>query len=113
MELSKNVAGKLAENHPKIREGVEKAMGGQILDYEAKRIKREGKQEGIREGKQEGIREGKQEGAKDMLNKVAERMIRAGRPGEEIVSFTDLGRDAIDSIGKKMKINVVWNGLEH
>ena len=64
-------------------------MGGQILDYEAKRIKNEGLNQG--------------------LSQVAERMIRDGEPGEKITSYTDLEPDTINAIGQKIKVNVIWN----
>ena len=41
-----------------LRKGVIEVMGGQVLDYEAKRIYHEGMEEGREEGRQEGREEG-------------------------------------------------------
>ena len=70
VEMTKKVARSLAAGFPNIQKGVLDVMGGQILDYEAKRIwndgisigRRAGKQEGIGIGRQEGIGIGRQEG---------------------------------------------------
>ena len=43
--MSKKVLEALTEKYTKVQEGVKKIMGGQILDYEAKRILNKGKKE--------------------------------------------------------------------
>ena len=101
IDMSKKVARNLAADYPKIREGVESIMGGQILDYEAKRIKNSGIEEGFTQGLNQGLTQG--------LTQVAERMILDGEPGEKILSYTALERDVIDAIGKRIKVHVIWN----
>ena len=49
----------LAVKYPKIREGVEKTVGGNIIEFEALRIKREGIREGERNGERNGERKGR------------------------------------------------------
>ena len=61
------------------------------------------------EGRQEGWQEGRQEGQLDMMNSVAERMISAGKPGDEISLFTTLKRQDIDRIALRMNRTVSWN----
>ena len=43
--MSERVLANLAENYEKIRKGVGSVMSGQVLDYEAKRIKYEARAE--------------------------------------------------------------------
>ena len=50
-----------------------------------------------------------QEMRQGTFNTVAERMISAGKPGSEISLFTDLGRQDIDKIARKMNRTVYWN----
>ncbi len=48
LDMSKKVVRSLLGNrYPKLREGVEEAMGGNILEYEAKTILNKGKAEGV------------------------------------------------------------------
>lgn len=42
VDMAKVVLALIAKNHPKVREGVRKVMGGRILDHEAKDILRRG-----------------------------------------------------------------------
>lgn len=44
--MSKKVLGALTEKYTRVQEEVRRVMGGQILDYEAKRILNAGKKEG-------------------------------------------------------------------
>ncbi len=46
--MSSKVAEHIAAKYSKVREGVKKIMVGKVLDYEAKRIKNQGIEEGIR-----------------------------------------------------------------
>ena len=50
MDMSSKVAEHIAAKYSKVREGVKKIMVGQVLDYEAKRIRNQGIEEGIEEG---------------------------------------------------------------
>ena len=45
----------------------------------------------------------------DTLNTVAERMISAGKPGDEISLFTNLERQDIDRIAHRLNCTVTWN----
>ena len=48
----------MLENEKKLKKGVDRIMGGQVLELESERIqrlaRRAGKREGIKEGKKEG-----------------------------------------------------------
>ena len=47
LDMSDKVLKHIARKYEKVREGVKDVMGGRVLDYEAKRIKNEGRAEGI------------------------------------------------------------------
>lgn len=56
IDMSNKVLEHIAEKHNSVREGVKAVMGGKILEYEAKTIKREGILEGIDQGIEKGIK---------------------------------------------------------
>ena len=56
------VVRNLAKKYPAVQEGVRTIMGGKVLDYEAKQIKRSGIEEGLKQGRAEGREEGRAEG---------------------------------------------------
>ncbi len=47
MDMPNKVLVHIARKYENVREGVKQVMGGRVLDYEAKRIKNEGRAEGI------------------------------------------------------------------
>ena len=47
LDMSDKVLKHIARKYENVREGVKDVMGGRVLDYEAKRIKNEGRAEGI------------------------------------------------------------------
>lgn len=56
IDMSNKVLEHIAVKYHAVREGVKSVMGGKVLEYEAKAIKREGIEEGIKEGMDAGIR---------------------------------------------------------
>lgn len=67
VQLSEIVISKITQNYEQIQKGVCSIMGGNVLDYEAKRILNRGIDVGRREGKIEGQREGLRQGKIDAL----------------------------------------------
>ena len=61
LDMSKKVVDYIAEKYSNVKEGVKKIMGGQILDFEAKRIRDDARQEGRIEGRLEGMKDAKDE----------------------------------------------------
>ena len=112
------VVNRLAEKYPNIKEGVNAVVGGNIIEFEALKIKREGIREGIREGKREGILEGLRDGLEqgekngeaNAYRMMAERMIQDNMPGDKISLFTNLGRHDIDVIARSLNHTVNWAG---
>ena len=56
IEMSNKVLEHIAVKYDSVREGVKSVMGGRVLEYEAKTIKREGIRLGIEQGIDQGIR---------------------------------------------------------
>ena len=50
IDLSNKVLDHIAVKYNSVRKGVKSVMGGRVLDYEAKKIKREGIEQGIEQG---------------------------------------------------------------
>ena len=71
-------------------------MGGNIIEFEALRIKRE------------GILEGKREGNHEALCQVALKMIRAGFSGNTIMQISGKSRKEIDELAKSNGFAVDW-----
>ena len=61
------VVRNLAKKYPAVQEGVRTIMGGKVLDYEAKRSKRSGIEEGLKQGREEGRAEGREKGQLEAL----------------------------------------------
>ena len=54
IDMSNKVLEHIAARYDSVKEGVKAVMGGKVLDYEAKTIKREGLKEGIEQGIEQG-----------------------------------------------------------
>ena len=67
MDMSNKVLVHIARKYENVMEGVKQVMGGKVLDYEAKRIKNEGIEEGIKEGKKETAFNMKNKGYSDAV----------------------------------------------
>ena len=62
VDMTNRVLQNIAAKYENIRKGMGAIMGGQVLDYEARRLKYQFLEEGRLEGRLEGIEEGRQEG---------------------------------------------------
>ena len=83
-------------------------MGGNIIEFDALRIKREGILEGIRDG----IREGMLEGKLEALCQVALDMMHDGYSGKEIMKIARKSRQEKDELAKDNGLTVIWNDKE-
>ena len=135
-EMTHTVVDGLAAKFPKIRNGVNHVVGGNIIEFEAYNIKREGLEEGFKkgredgwkegredgwkegredgwkEGREDGWKEGREDGVSETCKAVAARMIGAGRPGSEILLFTNLPRKEINAIARQLNRSVDWSKAE-
>jgi hypothetical protein len=55
IDMSNKVLEHIAAKYNSVKEGVKAVMGGKVLEYEAKTIKKEGIREGIEQGIEQGI----------------------------------------------------------
>lgn len=69
VELSKKVIDNIAKKYEKIRRGVDKVMGGKVIETEAKKMYIRGIKIGEENGRIEGRNEGRSEGLKDQIKK--------------------------------------------
>lgn len=71
-DMSNKVLENIANKYPNVKKGVKEIMGGQVLDYEAKRILNKGIEKGIEQGVEKGRKEKETELIKKMLiNKIS------------------------------------------
>ena len=103
IDMTKRVAEHIACRFEKVQEGVKTVMGGQILEYEAKTIWREGRDEGISIGRDEGIRIGRDEGFSIGLDKGRD----AGRNEERKKAVAETEERAKDMIRDRMELSLV------
>ena len=74
-------------------------MSGAMLETEARRLRDEYLQEGINLGISQGIGQG--------ISQVAENMIRAQKPAEEIESMTGFSIDKLKELATKIGVMLV------
>ena len=58
VDMSNKVLENIARKYDSVRKGVKAAMGGKILEYEAKTIREKGIEEGMEKGVEKGIEKG-------------------------------------------------------
>jgi flagellar biosynthesis/type III secretory pathway protein FliH len=96
IDMTKKVNTNIATKYDKIKEGVNTAMGGKVLDYEAKTILntgiRQGREEGLEAGRLEGLEIGRQEG----LEVGRQEGLEAGR----LETVLELCRDGVIDISE-------------
>ena len=100
-DMTNKVASNLAGKYDKVKKGLGDLMGGQVLDFEAKRIRDESRLEGIREGRLEGIQSGRNEILTEMryslINKVC-RKVRKGSEPKEIADMLEEDEEKVEEI---------------
>ncbi len=62
IDMSNKVLEHIAAKYDSVKEGVKAVMGGKVLEYEAKTIKREGIEIGIKQGIEQGTQIGIEQG---------------------------------------------------
>ncbi len=80
IDMSNKVLEHIAVKYNSVKEGVKAVMGGKVLEYEAKTIKREGIKEGIQKGIQEG---------ENKLSTLITKLIEHNRPQDIIKATQD------------------------
>lgn len=78
--MSNKVLEHIAIKYNSVKEGVKAVMGGKVLEYEAKTIKREGIREGIKEGIEQG---------EDRLSRLIAKLMENNRSQDVIKATQD------------------------
>lgn len=94
IDMSKKVLNSIAQKHPDIRKGVDDAMGGKVLDYEAKDILRQG----IAQGLSQGLSQGRSEGETKKLISLVCKKLAKGKEIKEIAEVLEEKENIIAAI---------------
>ena len=103
MDITDDVVRELTKKYTKLQKEVGDLMSGAMLETEARRLRDEYLQEGINLGISQGISQGVSQG----ISQVAENMIRAQKPAEEIESMTGFSIDKLKEISTKIGVMLV------
>ena len=95
VDITDDVVRELTKKYTKLQKEVGDLMSGAMLETEARRLRDEYLQEGISQGIGQGI------------SQVAENMIRAQKPAEEIESMTGFSIDKLKEISTKIGVMLV------
>ena len=98
LDMSGKVLEHIAANHQKVREGVKSVMGGQVLDYEAKRIRNEGIEHGLERGMAEGLERGLERGEAIKLIEMVCKKMQKEKTVEEIADSLEESEETIERI---------------
>lgn len=93
-EMSEKVLGNIAEKYENIKKEVRRVMGGQVLEYEAKNILRQG----IKQGMEQGIEQGIERGIADSVRK----MLTKGYSCERVSDILELAVEEVKKIREEM-----------
>ena len=99
VDITDDVVRELTKKYTKLQKEVGDLMSGAMLETEARRLRDEYLQEGINLGISQGIGQG--------ISQVAENMIRAQKPAEEIESMTGFSIDKLKELATKIGVMLV------
>ena len=94
VELSAKVNHHLARNYAKVQKEAKNIMGGKVLDYEAKTIYMDGKNDGIALGMAQGVAQGRASLVLDMIKDGLEIGTIARIARMSVEQVTEIGRKA-------------------
>ena len=90
------------------KEEVQTIMGGTILEFPADKYYNAGLEKGEEKGREEGREEGRIEERKAERERFATDMIKDGKPGEEIIKYSQLTREVVSNLAKTMGMTVMF-----
>ena len=105
MDMSERVLKQIAKNYEIIQEGVGSIMGRKVLDYDAKRIKNEGREEGWKEGRVEGREEGREEERREWQKRMEQERQEWQQRYQEM-------QKTIDSMSLQLKEASAWTAQQ-
>ena len=97
-DMTNKVAGNLAGKYDKVKKGLGDLMGGQVLDFEAKRIRDEGRREGKLEGIQSGRNELLTEMRYSLISKVCRKVKKGNNKPDEIADMLEEDEEKVEEI---------------
>ena len=100
VELSKKVIDNIAKKYKKITKGVDKVMGGKVIETEAKKMYNRGIKIGEENGRIEGRNEGRSEGEQ---NKLKDQIKKKLAKGKGILQIADEIEESEETVLKLIK----------
>lgn len=105
MELTAKVNHHLARNYAKVQEEAKNIMGGKVLDYEAKTIYMNGKNDGIALGMAQGVEQGMEQGVAQGRASMVLDMIKGGLEIGTIARIARMSMEQVNEIGRKAALD--------
>lgn len=96
LEMSQFVLKHIAAKYKNVKKGVDKHMGGKVLNYKAKDMLNRGRAEGLAEGRIEGQTDGLK-AAQTVI-----RLLRSGKSIEETAALTNLSKEIVTELAQSM-----------
>ena len=101
VELSAKVNHHLARNYAKVQKEAKNIMGGKVLDYEAKTIYMNGKNDGIALGMAQGMEQGVAQGVAQGWASMVLDMIKDGLEIGTIARIARMSVEQVNELGRK------------
>ena len=101
VELSAKVNHHLARNYAKVQKEAKNIMGGKVLDYEAKTIYMNGKNDGIALGMAQGVAQGMAQGVAQGRASLVLDMIKDGLEIGTIARIARMSVEQVNELGRK------------
>ena len=98
IDMTIKVVKNIAVKYPNITKGVQEIMGGQVLDYEAKRILNRGKKLGEEAGIELGKKLGEETGRRQEQEAIVKRMILSGMETSVIMDLSMMTEEQIEEL---------------
>ena len=98
IDMTIKVVKNIAVKYPNIMKGVQEIMGGQVLDYEAKRILNRGKELGEEAGIELGKKLGEETGRRQEQEAIVKRMILSGMETSVIMDLSMMTEEQIEKL---------------
>lgn len=109
-EMSEKVLSNIAEKYENIKKEVKRVMGGQILEYEAKNILRQGikqgLEQGLEQGREQGLEQGREQGLEQGIRqgtiKSVQKMLAKGYSCDEVSDILEIDIEEVRGIQEEL-----------
>ena len=96
LDMSRKVITHLAAKYQKVAKGVNRQMGGKVLNYEAKDILNRGREEGFRKGEASGLAKG----IKEAKMQLAAKLLKNGSSVRDTADLTELPTETVSELAR-------------